>query len=468
MLLKTTLRGLFVLAALLFLTDKATACTCFGMRHLDGYHPCMAYSGADAVFTGQVEAIRRDVDSWESVVRFSVDKAFKGVQGRTVEVYTKSSEASCGYPFSPGLRYFVYSSRDSDGKLREGLCGPTVRLDEATRDLAYARAVMGGEKGARIVGAVIKVYRDNVREYKKKSPMPGVKVWLERWNEPWKMVLRTVTDADGRYEFKGVGVGNYRVRAMLPKPGWEWTPDGNSKEHQVSISKETHCETDSFIVTSESSITGRLVTPDGAPVPNQYMALIPLDENRIEFSSIYAPTTNSFPGNGHYHFRDVPPGRYLVAINPNNKPAKSDPAYPLTYYPGVMTKAQAIVVEVSGNREFILEDFKLPPPLNERWFSGTVLRADRSPAAGAKVILIDPNDRTMGTNVTEVVTDAQGKFRVKGYESFPYWIDAYIVSATQPRVIEMYAPPVQLSTTGSVEGIELVILLNRRDQPYHK
>ena len=183
---------------------------------------------------------------------------------------------------------------------------------------------------------------------------------------------------------------------------------------------------------------------------------------------MYAPTTNSFPGNGYYHFRDVPPGRYLVAINPNNKPAKSDPAYPLTYYPGVMTKAQAIVVEVSGNREFILEDFKLPPPLNERWFSGTVLRADRSPAAGAKVILIDPNDRTMGTNVTEVVTDAQGKFRVKGYESFPYWIDAYIVSATQPRVIEMYAPPVQLSTTGSVEGIELVILLNRRDQPYHK
>ena len=256
----------------------------------------MAYRGADAVFTGQVEAISSDIDSWDKVVRFSVESAFKGVQGRTVEVFTNSSEASCGYPFSPGQRYFVYSKRDRDGKLREGLCGPTVRLGEANRDLAYARAVMAGEKGARIVGAVVKVERASVMEYQKKSAMPDVGVTLERWDQPWKTVSRTVTDAEGRYEFKGVGEGNYRVRAMLPKPGWEWTPDGKGKEHQVSISKETHCEIDSFIVTSDSSIRGRLVTPDGAPIPNQYMSLIPLDENRKEFSSMYTPTTNSYVG----------------------------------------------------------------------------------------------------------------------------------------------------------------------------
>ena len=467
MLLKTTLRVLFVLAALLFLTDKATACTCAGLRDLDGYHPCMAYRRADAVFTGQVESIRRDIESWQHVVRFSVDEAYRGVQGRTVEVVTNPNTPSCGYPFKEGQRYFVYAQRAKNGKLTESLCGPTVRLGEATRDVSYARAAMAGEKGARIVGAVVKVERTSVKEYPKKSAMPHVRVTLERWNQPWETISRTVTDAEGRYEFKGVGVGEYRVRAMLPKPGWEWTPDGKSKEHRVSISEETNCESDSFIVTSDSSIRGRLVTPDGAPLPDQYMSLIPLDENRKEFSSMYTPTTNSFPGNGHYYFRDVPPGRYLVAINPSNRPAKSDPAYPLMYYPGVRTKPQATVIEVDGKREFILEDFKLPPPLKERWFSGTVLLADRSPAVGAKVILIDPNDRMMGTNVTEVIADAQGKFRVKGYESFPYWIDAYIISATQPRVIEMYAPPVQLSTIGSVEGIELLISLDRRDQPYH-
>ena len=87
------------------------------------------------------------------------------------------------------------------------------------------------------MGAVVKVERASVMEYPKKSAMPDVRVVLERWNQPWETVSRTVTDAEGRYEFKGLGVGNYRVRATLPKPGWEWTPDGKSKEHQVSITR---------------------------------------------------------------------------------------------------------------------------------------------------------------------------------------------------------------------------------------
>jgi predicted SpoU family rRNA methylase len=106
----------------------------------------------------------------------------------------------------------------------------------------------------------------------------------------------------------------------------------------------------------------------------------------------------------------------------------------------------------------------LTRPLKERWFSGTVLLADKTPAAGAKVILIDPNDRMTETNVTEVIADGEGKFRVKGYESFPYWIDAY---AGEKSGVPMYAPPVQLSTKGSVDGIELVLTLNYRAQPYH-
>jgi hypothetical protein len=124
---------------------------------------------------------------------------------------------------------------------------------------------------------------------------------------------------------------------------------------------------------------------------------------------------------------------------------------------------------VSQTREIILDDFMLTPPLKERWFSGTVFLADRTPAAGAKVILIDPNDRMMNTNVTEVIADEHGRFRVKGYETFPYWIDAYIdlKSEAQSQGSVKYAPPVKLSTSGSVEGVELVISLSYRSQPYH-
>jgi len=54
MLPATILRMLMILAALLFLVHKANACLCVGPRQLDGFHPCMAYWDADAVFTGQV------------------------------------------------------------------------------------------------------------------------------------------------------------------------------------------------------------------------------------------------------------------------------------------------------------------------------------------------------------------------------------------------------------------------------
>jgi hypothetical protein len=140
------------------------------------------------------------------------------------------------------------------------------------------------------------------------------------------------------------------------------------------------------------------------------------------------------------------------------------------YYPGVMSRDQATVIQVTNSRELNLNDFMLTPPLKERWFSGTVVLADKTPVAGAKVILIDPNDRMIGTNVTQVIADVEGKFRVKGYETFPYWIDAYADgnSVPQSNGNPMFAPPVKLSTSGSVNGIELVISLNYRAQPYHK
>lgn len=197
-------------------------------------------------------------------------------------------------------------------------------------------------------------------------------------------------------------------------------------------------------------------------------ALVPLDENGKEISSALTPGTGSMPGSGDYYFRSVAPGRYLLAVNARNKPGKSDPTYPLMYYPDVMSRERATLIRVSQTREIILDDFMLTPPLKERWFSGTVLLPDRSPVAGAKVILIDPNDRMSNTNVTEVITGADGTFRVKGYETFPYWIDAYIdLKLETERGSIQFAPPVKLSTTGSVEGIELVISLSYRSQPYH-
>ena len=472
MLSTTILRLFLVSAALLLLADNVAACSCSGPRQSAGFHPCMTYWTADAVFTGMVEEIsfaQLDADGKprpfsEKVAHFSVDEAFRGVEGRTIEITTNYNTPSCGYDFKQGQRYFVYARRDKDGKLKEWLCGPTVRLEEAAPDLAYARQALGGMKGQVLVGAVVKYERSDIKDHGTRLPVPGVEVVLERADHSGETLSKTVTNEEGKYEFHDLAVNTYRVRAAPPPGLREWSNDGKPKEHYVSINEGMRCGSDSFLFTNSSSIKGRLVTPDGSPLPSQYLALVPLDDRGNEISSSYTPGVSSVRESGDYYFREVPPGQYLVAVNPRNTPGKSSPVYPLMYYPGVMSRGRATVLQVLKSRDMTLNDFMLTSPLQERWFSGTVLLADKTPASGAKVILIDPNDLMMGTNVMEVTADERGRFRVKGYETFPYWIDAYDTNSGAP----MYAPPVQLSKTGSVEGIELVISLTYRAQPYHK
>lgn len=366
MLPATILRLLLILAASLFLVDKAAACTCLGPRQADGFHPCMTYWNADAVFTGQVVGVsfaQMDADGKparfsQKVFHFSVDKAFRGVEGRTVEVHTSPSEASCGYNFIQGQRYFVYAHRDRNGNLTHHLCGSTVPLDAAARDVAYAEEAMGGVKGAWIVGAVIKHQRGAFVDYGIRSPLAGIEVVLEQMDPLRKWLGSSVTNSDGVYEFRGLGVGNYHVRAMLSVGPLEWSGPGKPKDHAVSILKGTRCESESFILTTSGSVRGRVVTPEGAPPSPQSLALIPVDENGNELSSALSVSVSSLAESGSYYFHEVVPGRYLLVV----KPGKSDPVYPLMYYPGVMSRDAATVIVVLNGREMSLSDLMLTRP----------------------------------------------------------------------------------------------------------
>src|SRR6185295_18079462 len=207
--------------------------------------PCLTYWRADAVFTGQVVGVsfaRMGADGKparfsEKIFQFSVDKAFRGVEGPTVEIITNPNGASCGYDFIEGQKYFVYAGRNRDGKLTQHLCDPTVPLDKAARDLAYAEQVMRGEvKDAWIVGSVVKHERGSFVDYGIRSPLAGIEVMLEEPYPAPKFLAQTVTNSDGVYEFRGLGVGTYRVRAAYSVGPREWSDNnGKPKDHTVSI-----------------------------------------------------------------------------------------------------------------------------------------------------------------------------------------------------------------------------------------
>ena len=92
---------------------------------------------SDAVFSGEVRDVSSrggENSSGMNVVTFSVDRIWKGNVTKTQKIYTAASSASCGYNFSKGELYLVYTTQSNGSELHTGLCSRTANLD-ATDDI---------------------------------------------------------------------------------------------------------------------------------------------------------------------------------------------------------------------------------------------------------------------------------------------------------------------------------------------
>ena len=99
------------LLAALARPEAAHACTCGPSGS-----PAEALADADAVFAGEVVAIRRlgrppyRLSSADPVeVEFRVGQVWKGPRRETLTVETEASGISCGYRFKKGQKYIVYA-----------------------------------------------------------------------------------------------------------------------------------------------------------------------------------------------------------------------------------------------------------------------------------------------------------------------------------------------------------------------
>ena len=138
-LVAATVAGVFALGlvALFALPRPAHACLC-----APSGSPTEALAEADAVFAGEVVAIRplghppyrlSTADPVE--VEFRVSKVWKGPRRETLMVETEASGISCGYQFQKGQKYIVYA--------REGKTGMCTRT--APSWWAFADLVALGE-----------------------------------------------------------------------------------------------------------------------------------------------------------------------------------------------------------------------------------------------------------------------------------------------------------------------------------
>jgi protocatechuate 3,4-dioxygenase beta subunit len=178
---------------------------------------------------------------------------------------------------------------------------------------------------------------------------------------------KATTDEEGRFKLSNLPAGRYRVDSYTPtlvspssKPN---APTGT----EVILADGEEVEGIDLDLARGGVVTGRVVDGDGKPVVNLQIMLLAEGDDDDESGAVYN-VSNSGNGRtddrGIYRIYGVAPGRYFVwaGQNPNFRsvsPPRSEPAYPLTYYPGVGDKSLAKPVEIKADGESAGIDFAL-------------------------------------------------------------------------------------------------------------
>ena len=167
--------------------------------------PCAAYWKADAVFVGVVfemsKAPRESNEIFDKLlVRFAVDKAYRGIDGAEVEVSTISG-TECDMKIQEGEKWLVYAHRNSTtGRLE--VWARTTLYSNADEDLTYFSSLAETNHEASIIGRVFD------HPY---TPMPGIQIEI-RGNG---LKYQESTDKEGQFQV-AVKPGRYLVRGIFP------------------------------------------------------------------------------------------------------------------------------------------------------------------------------------------------------------------------------------------------------------
>jgi 5-hydroxyisourate hydrolase-like protein (transthyretin family) len=429
----------FLIIFLLFVfAGEGNACTCAGTRM-----PCEAYWNASAVFLGTVSysttttSKQGDFDLARRVFRFYVDKAFRGVEGKEVEVLTGYGGGDCGYEFQLGGQYLVYAHRNEANILSTGICSRTRPASEAAEDLAYFRELSKAEPGGTIFGEV-KLGRRREIHRSGPTPVKGVKILLAGPDKHYE----STTDDEGNYKVSGVTPGSYKVKVELPAGTSIHNP-----EREVKVSNRG-CAQAVFWVEPDTRVTGKVLDAQGLPASDVLMELIPASRDSAGYAS-YVRTGNE----GRYEMKLVQPGRYLLGVRIAGSAGSTYVPFPQTYYPGVSDQSRATIIILTEGQQFEANEFILPARFVERQLNGIVQDSSGQPIPGATVWLKENQYKDFDMPYRRE-TDSEGRFSFPVYESIKYSISAYrdATGATRKQ-----AESIQVVVSANLETLTLVL-----------
>jgi protocatechuate 3,4-dioxygenase beta subunit len=413
-----------VIVFLAAFTSDVTACSCGS-----GGPPCQNYFEVDAVFIGTVQDISQAEGQTEKgdtyprrLVRFSIGRAFKGVQGTSVDVFTGQGGGDCGFDFKTRGQYLVYARRTRDGSLGASICSRTRPVTKADEDLRFLENIPPFGTGAQVYGTVIHWEYDLAEGHSNaKGPVQGIPVMLRGPGGAFAVT----TDRKGRYEIRGIPPGSYELQAQPPEPFKQ-----SERPWTIELHDARACFAADLSVRYDGRIRGSIVDGDGRPAAD---VTVEVRHANLAGSSGLIPTldvrTDAF---GTFEFADVSPGRYVVGVGLLWRSTNSSGCYPRTFYPGTPNARDAAVVEIGPGTHHELQPLELPA-LETHQLTGSVVDQDGRSVEGASVRLTAGEfPRSQLANTVE--TDSQGGFRFAVCDGLTYVVNAYFEVDDNPRL----------------------------------
>jgi hypothetical protein len=406
---------------------------------------------------------------------FLIEGPLKGIGGVEVDVVTGGGGGDCGYDFRAGERYLVYAYESEGGALSESMsrtviapskrtfskrnvlsasiCSRTRPLAEAQDDIELLRAFISGKPQTRIFGVIsqrqrlLGTYEYNI-DYV--GPMEGLTVRAEGEHGQFE----TRTDKEGRYRFKELAPGKYKVGVRLPE-GYGPLFDFVGTQAEMELTSGVCGIEHDFDAQIDGRVSGRVFDADGRPVSDQVqVSIVTLDSADKNFA--LARSRSDYTKQGRYEIDGLPPGRYVLGVSIADPPERRTP-YPATYFPEGNNLKQAKIIELAEGQKLKDYDLHLPPPLELVTITGLVLRADGKPARGADIDIFDIGDPNYALSFgVDIKSDAHGRFSIHALKGRRYLLHAFIDKDYFAGTgIQSESP--EIDTSGQIPPVKLIL-----------
>jgi hypothetical protein len=288
--------------------------------------------GVDAVFLGRVERIEPSQGSVGAApgamsmtmmggmlrVTITVEESYRGPSGRTIQVYTASSSAACGYSFQERERYLVYASVVKESQLVVSLCSATKPAEYAESDLAYLRSLTNLAPTSAIVGtawrythdpnfkpkfqpSLMDHYRPPEQDYRAMKPESGITV-VARAQDGTEH--SATVDSEGNWRIPDISPGRYELQPQKREGVYIWPFVSN-----VEIAPKGCAKVD-IRVESDGRISGIL----DHPAPGSDWAMVKVFALPVGETDWHRPIreTTPEPNASTFEIGPLPAGRYVL------------------------------------------------------------------------------------------------------------------------------------------------------------